>query len=206
MKYMIGKKLGMMQIFDAQKNTVKAVTLLDVQPVTVVQIKTQEKDGYTGVQVGYGLKKHQTKPLQGRTKDLGSFAGLKEFSLTPADMNAYTRGAKICVDIFKPGDRVAISGFTKGRGFAGAVKRHGFHGGPKTHGQKHSLRRVGSIGASYPQRVLKNTRMAGHMGNERVTIRNLIVAQVNPETNILAVYGATPGYNGAWLEIKNTNV
>lgn len=201
MKYMIGKKLGMMQIFDAEKNTARAVTLFDIQPMTVVQVKTSEKDGYSAVQVGYGTKKHQTKPLQGHTRGLGSFAGLKEFRIGQDEISQYEQGKKIGVDIFQVGDSVSATGLTKGRGFAGAVKRHGFHGGPKSHGQKHSLRRVGSIGGSFPQRVLKNTRMAGHMGTERVTVQNLRVAQINPETNVLAVYGAVPSFSGAWIEI-----
>lgn len=201
MKYILGKKLGMMQIFDADTNTARAVTLLDIQPVTVVQIKTKEKDGYTAVQIGYGTKKHQTKPLQGHTHAAGPFLGLKEFLVADDALAQYEPEKKISVDIFQPGDVVSVAGFTKGRGFAGAVKRHGFAGGPKTHGQKHSLRRVGSIGGSFPQRVLKNTRMAGHMGNERVTVKNLRVAHVNPGTNVLTLYGAVPGYAGAWLEI-----
>ena len=202
MKYVIGKKIGMMQVFDPDKKTAKAVTLIDVAPMKVTKMKVRETDGYRAAQFGYGAKKRMAKPQATELKDFGSFQGLREMRL--AESESLERGAVIGIEQFATGDSVSVSGVTKGRGFAGAVKRHGFAGGPRSHGQKHAEREPGSIGggARAGGRVRKGLRMAGHMGNVRVTVRNLVVADVDQNANVISLYGAVPGPNGAWIEIK----
>lgn len=202
MKYVIGKKIGMMQVFDPDKKTAKAVTLIDVAPMKVTLMKTKETDGYRAAQFGYGTRKRMAKPQATTLKNIGSFAGLREMRI--GDDQSFESGASIGIEQFSSGDVVSVAGVTKGRGFAGAVKRHGFAGGPRSHGQKHAEREPGSIGggARAGGRVRKGLRMAGHMGNVRVTVRGLVVAGVDQNTNIISVYGAVPGPNGAWLEIK----
>ncbi len=202
MKYVIGKKIGMMQVFDPDKKTAKAVTLIDVAPMKVTKVKTKETDGYSAVQFGYGTRRRMAKPQTGTLKDMGVFAGLREIRIDGTQ--SFEQGSPVGIDQFESGDKVFVSGVTKGRGFAGVVKRHGFAGGPRTHGQKHAEREPGSIGggARAGGRVRKGLRMAGHMGNVRVTVRNLIVAGVDQNTNIISLYGAVPGPNGAWIEIK----
>lgn len=195
----------MTQVWDA-KGAMRPVTAVAATPNIVTQVKTEEKDGYSAVQVGWGTRKAKnvSKPVRGHVKELGSFAGLKEFRLAVPATHAV--GEKIGVDIFKPGDKIAVSGITKGKGFQGAVKRHGFHGGSRTHGQKHSEREPGAIGGGGGRaggRVAKGIRMAGRMGGERTTVNNLEVIQVIPEDNVILVSGAVPGRRGTLVEIRD---
>ncbi|MDP1629763.1 MAG: 50S ribosomal protein L3 [bacterium] len=203
MKFIIGQKIGMSQVFQ-EGGAVAPVTLIKAGPVVVIQVKSKEKDDYPAIQFGFGFKKTKNikKPQRGHFKDLGNFQFIKElkgaevFGATPAS------GDKFDVSGFQVGDLVKVSGVSKGKGFQGVVKRHGFHGGPKSHGQKHSLRAPGSIGATTPQHVLKGKRMAGRMGGERVTVKNLKVIAVDAENNIIAIKGAIPGRKGTFLEIR----
>lgn len=202
-KFILGTKVNMTQVWDERGNA-RPVTVVSVSPNVVTHIKTVEKDGYSAVQLGYGTRKAKNvnKATKGHVKELGSFAGLREWRLeTPATQ---TVGDKIGVDIFKKGDSVTISGTSKGKGFQGVVKRHGFHGGSRTHGQKHSEREPGAIGggARAGGRVAKGMRMAGRMGGERVTVKNLTVVDVLPEDNLILVEGAVPGRRGTVLEIR----
>lgn len=204
MKYILGTKVHMTQVWDEQGNA-RPVTVVSASPNVVTHIKTVEKDGYDAVQLGWGSRKPKNinKPMKGHVKELGNFAGLKEWRLgNPATQNI---GDKIGVDIFKQGDVVTVSGISKGRGFQGVVKRHGFHGGSRTHGQKHSEREPGAIGggARAGGRVAKGIRMAGRMGGERVTVRNLHVIQVLPEDNLILIEGAVPGRRGTVVEIRS---
>ena len=200
----MGKKMGMTQIFD-EKGDVVVCTVIAMQPNVVTQVKTIEKDGYHAVQLGWGTRRQKNinKAVQGHVKTLGSFMGLKEWRLDTA--SAQNIGDKISVDIFQVGDVIAVSGISKGKGFQGVVKRHGFHGGSRTHGQKHSEREPGAIGggARAGGRVAKGMRMAGRMGGERVTVRNLHIVQVIPEENLLLIGGAVPGRRGTLLEIRS---
>ncbi len=203
--FILGTKVNMTQVWD-EKGNARPVTVVSVSPNIVTQVKTVEKDGYSAVQVGWGARKAKniSKPLKGHLRELGNFRGLKEFRLeAPATQ---TVGDKIGVEVFKPGDEVAVSGISKGKGFQGVVKRHGFHGGSRTHGQKHSEREPGAIGggARAGGRVAKGMRMAGRMGGERVTVKNLKVVQVVPEENLILIGGAVPGRRGTLLEIRST--
>jgi large subunit ribosomal protein L3 len=201
MRFILGEKLGMSQIFDAD-GAVIPVTLIYAAPNTVLQVKTKEKDGYEAVQLGFGERKSKNikKPQRGHFKNLGNFRFLKEFRTKNAE---FSRGDKIDVSIFKEGDTIRVSGISKAKGFQGVVKRHGFHGAPATHGTKHAHREPGSIGATWPQRVVKGRRMAGRMGGERVTVRNLKIAKVDVENNLLMIKGAVPGRRGTLLEIRD---
>ncbi len=200
---MLGKKIGMTQIFDETGNVVP-VTVIQAGPCYVTQIKTRDKDGYDAIQLGFDPKKEKrtSKPLLGHFKkaNLSPLRVLKEF---PVFENRELKlGEKITVDIFKPGDRVRVSGKSKGLGFAGVVKRHGFGGGPTTHGQSDRLRAPGSLGqSSFPSRVFKGLRMAGREGNRRVSIRGLTVVRVDVEKNLLFVKGAVPGARNSYVEI-----
>lgn len=202
-KFLLGTKVNMTQVWDEQGN-VRPVTVVSVGPNVVTHIRTVEKDGYSAVQVGWGLRKAKdvNKPMRGHVKGLGNFRGLKEWRLvTPATMAV---GDKIELSVFKPGDTVTVSGISKGKGFQGVVKRHGFHGGSRTHGQKHSEREPGAIGggARAGGRVAKGMRMAGRMGGDRVTVKNLKIVQVLPEENLFLIEGAVPGRRGTILEIR----
>ncbi|MFO8010244.1 MAG: 50S ribosomal protein L3 [Dehalococcoidia bacterium] len=197
---MIGKKIGMTRIF-SKDGSVIPVTAIEVGPCTVTQIKTGERDNYNAVQLGFGQSKRLNKPEKGHLKKLGNFRHLREFRTSSvADIEI---GQKFTVDIFEPGELIDVVGTSKGRGFAGTVKRHGFSGGPKTHGQEDRHRAPGSVGGgTYPGKTFKGQRMAGHMGNRRVTVRNLEVVQANPDRNILLVKGAVPGARNGLLLIK----
>lgn len=192
----------MSQIF-AENGTVTPVTLIEAGPVIVTQVKTKETDGYDSVQIGFGVKKEKNlkKPQRGHFKGLGSFRFVREFRTAGGD--GFEVGAAIAADTFKEGDTVRVSGIVKGRGFQGVVKRHGFGGGRRTHGQKHSEREPGSIGGGLRTRVPKGMRMAGRMGGNRVSVRNLKIVAVDKDNNILAIKGAVPGYRGTLLEIMN---
>ena len=199
MKFIVGKKLGMSQIFDKEGNVIP-VTLIGASPITAVQIKTKEKDGYDAVQFGTGSRKEKNvrKPQKGHMKDLGFFEALREAK----GFSGVERGAKVDLSQFQEGDVVRISGVSKAKGFQGVVKRHGFHGAPATHGTKHAHREPGSIGPTWPQRVLKGRKMAGRMGGDRITLKNAKVAKVDADNNILAIKGAVPGRRGTLIEIR----
>lgn len=178
------------------------ITLIKAEPNVITQIKDKEKNGYLALQLGFdkGVKKIN-KPLRGHLKELGNFRHLKEFKTQSVEN--FKVGDILGVEQFNEGDLVKVSGLNKGRGFQGTVKRHGFGGGPKTHGQKNRHRAPGSIGSTAPQRVMPGRRMAGHMGTERVTIKNLEIVGIDKENNILMIKGAVPGMKGTLLEIRN---
>ena len=201
MKFMLGTKGRMTQVFD-EKGTVTAATLIAAGPLTVTQVKTAEKDGYAGVQVGFGAmkEKNMANPQKGHLKDLGNFRYLREYTSD----SILEKGAKLDASVFAPGDVVAVSAISKGKGFQGVVKRHGFAGGPRSHGQKNKERAPGSIGGGGRAggRVVKGMRMAGRMGGDRVTVQNLRVLQVDVATNTLLISGAIPGRPGTLVEIR----
>jgi len=201
-KGLIGKKLGMTQLF-VEDGAAVSVTVIEVEPSVVIQKKTVEQDGYEALQLGYERIKQKaaTKPLQGhfRKADRGFFRVLKEFR---GSVDGVEVGDEIAVSIFSPGDYVDITGISKGRGFAGGIKRHGFRGGRKTHGSMFH-RAPGSIGASAdPSRVLKGKKLPGHMGHSRVTVQNLQVVSVRPEINALLVKGSVPGPKNGILLVR----
>jgi large subunit ribosomal protein L3 len=200
----IGKKIGMTQLFQESGETV-AVTAIQAGPSVVTQIKSRDRDGYDAIQVGFienEVNQSQlNSPEKGHLRGLEHVRYLREFRTD--DIGSVKRDDKVDVGFLKGGDLVNVTGFSKGRGFAGVVKRHHFAGGPKTHGQTDRHRAPGSIGATtFPGRVLKGKRMAGHMGNRRVTVRNLEVIQAEPERNLLLVKGAVPGAIGGLLVIE----
>ena len=198
MKFILGKKIGMSQIFD-KEGKVAPVSLIEAEPCEVLQIKTKDKDGYEAIQVGFDRieKKNKIKKSQ-RQKP---FRYIQEFK-GGLDVSKYKVKNKIDVSIFQEGDKVKISGISKGKGFQGAVKRWGFSGRNATHGVKHEHRTLGSVGCSFPERVIKGKKMPGRMGNARVTVKNLKIAKVDLENNLLAVKGAVPGRRGTLLEIR----
>jgi len=191
MKAILGTKLGMTQLFDADGNVAR-VTLLQAGPCAVTQVKTPDRDGYSAVQLGFGEAKHQAKPQQGHLKAANvNSRVLREVRLNDGDEAAEV-GAKIDVTAFEAGDEVQVTGTSKGKGFAGVIKRHNFNRGRKTHGS-HAYRGHGSIGSMFQQHVYKGVRMAGHMGGDQVTVKGLKVFLVDAERGILAVKGAVPG-------------
>jgi large subunit ribosomal protein L3 len=198
MKFIIGRKLEMTQIF-RDNGTVVPVTLVKADPCVVTQVKEEAKDGYVAVQIGCSEAKGLNKPEAGHLKDLPALSTLREFRTESSDLK---RGDKIEVASFVPGDRVDIIGTSKGRGFQGVVKRHGFHGSPASHGHKDQLRMPGSIGSRRQGPIAKGKRMAGHMGDARVTVKNLEIISVDVGKNLLAVKGAVPGARGSLLLIK----
>ncbi len=198
----IGKKLGMTQIF-RQNGKAEAVTAIEAGPCTVIQVKTAANEGYNAAQLGFGEAKRLKSPQRGHLKGLGQFKYLREFRVD--DTETIEVGSKVNVSLFKAGDLVDITGWSKGKGFAGVVKRHHFAGGPKTHGQSDRHRAAGSIGAgTSPGRVFKGMRMAGHMGNSRVTTRHLEVFETDLDRNLLLVRGAIPGGRNGLLLIKKS--
>lgn len=198
MAFIIGKKIEMTQRFK-EDGTVVPVTLVKADPNLVTQLRTQEKDGYTAVQVGTEMKKGLSKPELGHLKELPAMSLLKEFRVAPGDLK---RGDAINVEAFVPGERVDIVGISKGRGFAGVMKRHHFKGGKATHGNKDQQRMPGSIGSQRQGKVLKGQRMAGRMGTDRVTVKNLEVIAVDLSSNTIALKGAIPGARGGLVMIK----
>ena len=203
----LGKKIGMTQVFRADGQVVP-VTLLKAGPCMVVQRKTPTTDGYDAVQLGlleFIKPARINKPMTGHLKKAGAEGArfVREFRLRPGD-NDFKPGDKVLVDEFKPNEKVDVIGISKGRGFAGVVRRHHFGGGDGTHGGMHH-RAPGSIGASsYPSRVLPGMRMGGHMGDEQVTVRNLEIVDVDLEDNVLVVKGAVPGPNGAYVLVRRS--
>ena len=216
MKFILGLKLGMSQIFD-EKGNVIPITVIEAGPCQVTQTKTKEKDGYIAVQVGFIKKTRKIK----KTEKGKEYRYIREFRIVKEDKSssppfAVAQAVKedksssppfavaqvIDVSIFQKGEKVKISGISKGKGFAGVVKRWGFAGRSTSHGTKHEVRTPGSVGASFPERVIKGKKMPGRMGFERVTVKNLEVVKVDPENNLLAVKGAVSGKKGTLLEIR----
>ncbi len=200
---LIGKKLGMTQVFD-ETGVVHPVTVVEAGPCVVTQVKSPDRDGYSALQLGFGLSKRLNKPEQGQRRASGFMSRtLREVQADEAD--GFEVGQVIKADVFARGELVDVTGTSKGRGFQGGVKRHGFRGGPKTHGQSDRHRAPGSIGASAtPGRVFKGMRMAGHMGHERVTVQGLEIVRVDPERNLLLIKGSVPGPNEGLLIIRRT--
>ena len=194
MQVILGTKIGMTQII-GEDGVVTPVTILQAGPCTVTQIKTVESDGYNAVQVGYGQGKNLSKSVTGHLKKAGENTNpkvLKEFRLeiVPEDMKL---GDQLTVESFKIGDKVAVTGTNKGKGYAGTVKRWNFNESRNTHGFKGNIRRVGSIGSMYPQKVFKGKKMPGRMGHDQVTVKNLVVAYIDAENNLIGLKGAVPG-------------
>lgn len=185
MKYILGKKLGMTTLYDKQQGALN-VTLIECQPNTVSVIRTEEKDGYSAVQLEIAKTKNVTHRKEFR---LDGSAGVEQ-------------GAQVTVGSFQIGDEVKVSGIAKAKGFQGVVKRHGFKGAPATHGHKHDHRAPGSIGAQQPQHVIKGKRMAGRMGGKRSTVKNVKVVYIDIEKNVLAVLGSVPGVVGRIVEVR----
>jgi large subunit ribosomal protein L3 len=198
---LLGRKLGMTQVFD-DSGALHAVTVIEITPQTVTQVKTAARDGYDALQLGYGDDRNNNKPMRGHLGKLGGFRLLREFRLEGQGEHAL--GDAISIDLFNEGDFVDIRGTSKGRGFAGGVKRHGFHGGPKTHGQSDRHRAPGSIGSgTTPGRVYKGQKMAGHMGAANVTSKNLRVVRKDEAKGLLLVAGAVPGASNTVVRVTH---
>lgn len=198
-KFILGTKEEMTQIFH-KDGSVSPVTVISIKPLVVTQVKTKETDGYTSVQVGYGTRNE--KNINKAQKKKGAFEKIKEFRV--ADPSVYKIGDAVKTDVFADGMIVRVSGISKGKGFQGVVKRHGFGGGRRSHGQKHSEREPGSIGGGGRAggRVAKGMRMAGRMGGERVSFKNLQIVKVDAEENKIYIKGAVPGRRGTLIEIR----
>ena len=194
MKFLLTKKLGMTQVFDEDGKMIP-VTLVKVELNRIIRIKTQDKDGYSAYVVGVGLKDEKREG-----KKAIDFKKVLEF-LIPEGNAEFEEGKEINSDLFEKGDKVKITGISKGKGFQGVVKRHGFKGGPKSHGHKHNLRQPGSIGSTFPMRVIKGKRMAGRMGSDQITLRGIKIVDVVKEDQIIALKGAIPGRPGGWIKI-----
>jgi large subunit ribosomal protein L3 len=197
---MLGRKIGMMQIFDKQ-GRLRGGTVIETGPCVVTQIKNEQRDGYVAVQLGYGTAKRLNKPERGHLKRLGDFRHLREFRVDEAD--THKLGDRIGTELLQEGDRVDITATSKGRGFAGSVKLHHFAGGPKTHGQSDRHRAPGAIGAgNTPGRVFKGMRMASHMGAAQVTVRNVEVIHTNTARGLIIVAGSVPGAREGLVKIR----
>lgn len=199
MKALLGTKLGMTQLFDADGNVAR-VTLIQAGPCVVTQLKKTETDGYNAVQIGFGEAKHQAKPQQGHLKASGANSRTTR-EVRVAELPELQVGAKLELTNFEAGDAVQVTGTSKGKGFAGTIKRHNFSRGPKTHGS-HNYRAHGSIGSGYPEHVFKGMRMAGHMGHDQVTVRGLKVVAVDEKLGVLAISGAVPGPKRGLVMVK----
>lgn len=200
MAFILGKKLGMTRVYE-KSGKLCPVTVVEAGPCVVTQTKTDEKDGYNAVQIGFGKAKKISKPKAGQLKGLGMVKYLKEFATK--DIASYKTGDKIDVSIFSEGDVVKASGITKAKGYTGGMKRHGFAGGPASHGQKHSARERGSVGPRFPEHVVKGVRMPGRMGGVRATSKNLRILAIDKDNNLLALKGAIPGKKGTLVEIRS---
>lgn len=208
MKSLLGKKIGMTSVFTDDGSNVSC-TLVEAGPCYVTALKTEEKDGYSAVQLGFQERKEKglSKPVLSKFKKnkIPALRYLKEIRNFD-NIDKLKVGEILKVDIFSEGDMVKVTGITKGKGFQGVVKRHGFGGGSKTHGQSDRLRAPGSIGASsYPSRVFKGKKMAGRQGNEKVSLRNLKIVKIIPESNLILIKGAIPGANSGLVQIFKTN-
>jgi large subunit ribosomal protein L3 len=202
MKGIIGKKLGMTRIFNDQGRAVP-VTVIEVGPCPVIQVKTKDSDGYDAIQIGFGKRKEKrtNKPAVGHFAKSGQPATQLLRELRLDDVSSFEVGAQLTAELFTVGERVKVTGFTKGKGFQGVVKRWGFHGGPATHGSK-SSREAGSIGqCATPAKVWKNRKMPGQTGNRKKTVINLEVVQVDLEKNLIAVKGAVPGHANGYVMV-----
>lgn len=200
---MIGRKLGMTRIF-GDDGSVVPVSVIEAAPNTITRLRTPEQDGYAALQLGAGVARRQTKPVAGQfaglDKDVARPAVVREFRVDAID--AEELGQQVDVSMFAAGDLVDVIGTSKGQGFAGTIKRHHFKRGPKTHGSN-NYRQPGSIGAgTTPGRVFKGTRMGGHLGNDRVTVKKLTVVRVDPERNLILVKGAVPGARNGLLLVQ----
>jgi large subunit ribosomal protein L3 len=201
---LLGRKIGMTHYFGGEGRLVP-VTVLEIGPCVITQLKTAPTDGYEAVQLGFGQAKHVNRPSRGHLKDAGDLRHLREFTAT--DVSAHQRGDRLDVTEFRPGELVDVIATSKGRGFQGVVKRYGFAGGPKTHGQGDRHRAPGSIGAgTFPGRVWKGKTMPGRMGGDRVTVRNLRVERVDLERNLLLVRGAVPGATKGLLMVRHAEL
>ena len=203
MQVILGTKIGMTQII-GEDGVVTPVTILQAGPCTVTQIKTVDTDGYNAVQVGYGQGKNLSKSVAGHVKKAGENINpkvLKEFRVEeiPEGMKL---GDSLTVESFKLGDKVAVTGTSKGKGYAGTVKRHNFNESRNTHGFKGDIRKVGSIGSMYPQKVWKGKKMPGRMGHDQVTVKNLTVAYIDVANNLIGLKGAVPGPNKGIVSVE----
>lgn len=206
-KFILGKKIGMSQTFDSEGRTFP-VTMIEIGSLVITQIKTPEKDGYSAIQVGLEMPKAARKvkkPQKGHLKGIENVKLLKEFKVSEEELSKFKVGDKISAETFSEGNTVSVSSVSKGKGFQGVVKRHGFAGGRRTHGQKHSEREPGSIGIGGVQRVFKGKRMPGRMGSDKITVKNLKVIQILPDTNQILISGAVPGRRGSLVEIHGDN-
>ncbi len=199
---LLGRKLGTLQVFD-EKGRLRGVTAVEVGPCIVTQVKTEERDGYSAVQVGFGVTKRINKPEAGHLHASGDHK-LRHLAEFRAVGDAPSVGDEVGMDLFVTGQRVDVTATSKGRGFQGGVRRHHFAGGPKTHGQSDRHRGPGSIGSgTTPGRVYKGTRMAGHMGAATTTVRNLEVVSRNDEKNVIFIAGSVPGPDGGLVRVRN---
>jgi large subunit ribosomal protein L3 len=197
----IGRKVGMTQVF-AEDGTMVPVSVVAVEPNTVTNLRTLERDGYSAVQVGAGTARKLTKPRLGQLKDLPRVRDVREFRVD--DVSGYTVGQTLDVSLFEEGESVDITGTSKGKGFAGTIKRHHFRRGPETHGSD-SHRAPGSIGGgTYPGKVFKGTPMAGHMGHERTTVKHATIVRTDAERNLLLVKGPVPGARNALIVVRKS--
>ncbi|MCK5044862.1 50S ribosomal protein L3 [Candidatus Parcubacteria bacterium] len=196
MKFILGKKIEMSQVYNDEKEVIP-VTLVEVGPCQITQIKTEDKDKYQAIQIGYEKITKENKIK--KTMKGKEFKHLKEYREENTEAKV---GDEIDISIFEEGDTVKISGMSKGKGFQGGVKRHGFHGRNASHGVKHEQRTLGSVGSAYPQRVIKGRKMPGRMGYDRVTVKSIKIIKIDKDNNIMAVKGPIPGKRGTLLEIK----
>jgi large subunit ribosomal protein L3 len=203
MKVILGTKEGMTQVFDAN-GVAHGATILRVVPATITEVKNAERDGYASVQIASGAQKEH-RVAKAQKSGIGSFKAVREFRPRvnyKESVDGMEKGSTLDASVFSEGDVIVVSAISKGKGFQGGVKRHGFRGGPGSHGMKHSLREPGAIGST-GSHVIKGTRMAGRMGSDRITVKNLRVLQVNKDENMLLVSGAVPGRKGALVEVRN---
>ncbi len=206
MKEILGKKLGMTRIF-RDDGEVVPVTVIEAGPCHVIQVKTEEKDGYKAYQVGFGeQKKSRLNKPEGKRFENANVKPTRYLQEIKFDEGELETGATIKADIFKEGEKVDVIGISRGLGFSGTMKRHHFSGGDKTHGQSDRARAPGSIGqSSYPSRVFKGMKMSGRMGKDKVTVLNLEVVKVLPDENLILVKGPIPGFKGSLVKIRNSN-
>jgi large subunit ribosomal protein L3 len=203
MKGIIGKKIGMTRIFNDQGDEIP-VTVIEAGPCAVVEVKTRDSHGYDAIQLGFGVRKSKavSRPLQGHFRKAGVEPSRVLREIKVDDPAGYEVGSQVKVDIFKVGDRVRVTGLSKGKGFQGVVKRWGFHGGGDAHGSC-SHRKPGSIGqCATPAKVWKNRKMPGHAGHRRITVRNLEVVQVDPDKNVITIRGAVPGHRTGYIIVS----
>jgi large subunit ribosomal protein L3 len=206
MKGIVGRKLGMTRVFDAETGVVTPVTVIEAAPCPVVQVKTADAHGYDAVQIAYDevAERKLTKPKAGHLKK-NDVDGAYRHLLELRGQSELVVGENVTVEAFEPGEKIKVTGVSHGKGFAGTIKRHNFHRGPKTHGS-HNIRKPGSIGASAtPSRVFKGMKMAGRMGGKRVTQVGLVIHEIDTERNLLLVKGAVPGPKNGFVEVREVS-